>query len=84
MIAVAKAGDAVGALYTIALTAVYILFMFCLARPFLRKIGELYNKRETVGKTLVAFIFLVLILSSYVTREVLGIHALFGAFLGQE
>ena len=52
VIAVAKAGDAVGALYTIALTAVYILFMFCLARPFLRKIGELYNKRETVGKTL--------------------------------
>ena len=45
-----------------------------------RKIGELYNKRETVGKTLVAFIFLVLILSSYIT-EVLGIHALFGAFL---
>ena len=80
VIAVAKAGDAVGALYTIALTAVYILFMFCLARPFLRKIGELYNKRETVGKTLVAFIFLVLILSSYIT-EVLGIHALFGAFL---
>lgn len=32
VIAVAKAGDAVGALYTIALTAVYILFMFCLAR----------------------------------------------------
>ena len=56
VIAVAKAGDAVGALYTIALTAVSILFMFCLARPFLRKIGELYNKRETVGKTLVAFI----------------------------
>ena len=33
VIAVAKAGDAVGALYTIALTAVYILFMFCLVAP---------------------------------------------------
>lgn len=54
--------------------------MFYLVKPFLRKIGEFYNKQETVSKTLVAFIFLVLIISSYIT-EILGIHALFGAFL---
>ena len=80
VIAVARAGSAMSALYTIGLTALYILFMFSLVKPFLRKIGESYNKRETVGKTLVAFIFLVLVLSSYLT-EILGIHALFGAFL---
>lgn len=80
VIAVAKAGNVAGALYTISLAALYILFMFLVVRPFLRKIGEAYNKRETVGKTLVAFIFLVLVVSSYIT-EVLGIHALFGAFL---
>lgn len=80
VIAVARAGNIGSALYTIALTAVYIAIMFWLVKPFLRKIGEIYNKRETVSKTLVAFIFLVLIVSSYLT-EILGIHALFGAFL---
>ncbi len=50
------------AFFTIVLTALYILFMFYLVKPFLRKIGEFYNKQETVSKTLVAFIFLVLII----------------------
>jgi len=80
VIALARAGNIAGALYTIGFAILYIACMFCLVRPFLRRLGEAYNKRETVGKTLVAFIFLVLVLSSYVT-EILGIHALFGAFL---
>ncbi|MFR5871004.1 MAG: cation:proton antiporter [Alistipes sp.] len=80
VIAVARAGSVTSAFFTIVLTALYILFMFYLVKPFLRKIGEFYNKQETVSKTLVAFIFLVLIISSYIT-EILGIHALFGAFL---
>lgn len=75
-----RAGSVTSAFFTIVLTALYILFMFYLVKPFLRKIGEFYNKQETVSKTLVAFIFLVLIISSYIT-EILGIHALFGAFL---
>ena len=80
VIAVARAGSVTSAFFTIVLTALYILFMFYLVKPFLRKIGEFYNKQETVSKTLVAFLFLVLIISSYIT-EILGIHALFGAFL---
>ena len=80
IIAVANAGSVVSSLYTLGATAVYLAFMFLLVRPFLKKMGEIYNNEEVVSKTLVAFIFLVLILSSYIT-EVLGIHALFGAFV---
>ena len=80
VIAVVRAGNIAGALYTIGFAILYIACMFLVVKPFLHKIGEAFNKRETVGKTLVAFIFLVLVLSSYIT-ETLGIHALFGAFL---
>lgn len=67
-------------MYTIGLTAAYILFMFLVARPFLKKIGTLYANKEVINKSFVGFIFLVLIISS-VTTEVIGIHALFGAFM---
>lgn len=80
IIAVAKAGSVVSALYTIGFSALYILFMFAVVRPFLKKVGNVYNNPEILSKTFVAAIFLVLILSSYIT-EVLGVHALFGAFL---
>ncbi len=80
IIAITKAGDVMSSLYTLLLTAIYIAFMVGLVRPFLKKLGEIYNNQEIINKTFVAFIFLVLILSSYIT-EVLGIHALFGAFL---
>lgn len=80
IIAVAKAGSVASALYTIGFAAVYILFMFTVIRPFFKKVGNIYNNQEVLNKTFVASIFLVLIISSYIT-EVLGVHALFGAFL---
>lgn len=80
VIALAKAGSFVSALYTIALTLVYIAFMFMVMRPFLRKIGDIYANSEVINKTFVGFIFLFLVLSSVAT-EIIGIHALFGAFI---
>ncbi|MDD3108769.1 MAG: cation:proton antiporter [Alistipes sp.] len=80
VIAVARAGAVTGALYTLALTAVYLWVMFWVVKPLMCKLGERYNHQETVSKPLVGAMFLVLIVSSYLT-EILGIHALFGAFL---
>ena len=80
VIAVARAGDVTSALFTLLMLVLYVLCMFYLVKPFLRKLGEAYNRQETVSKTLVGFIFLVLICSAYVT-EILGVHALFGAFV---
>ncbi len=80
IIAIVHAGSAASALFTLLASAAYILFMFLVVRPFMRKLGEIYNTQEVLNKTLVSFIFLVLVLSSFIT-EVLGIHALFGAFV---
>ncbi len=80
VIAISKAGNFASALYSVALTAVYIIVMFWVVRPFLRKVGEVYANKEAINKTFVAFILLILIISSCIT-EVIGIHALFGAFM---
>lgn len=80
VIAIVKTGRLSGSLYTISLAIGYILFMFFIIRPFLKKISEIYHNSETMNKNLIAFIFLVLIASSFAT-QLIGIHALFGAFL---
>lgn len=80
VIAIAKAGTFASAFYTIILTIIYIVIMFGLVRPFLKKLGKEYANQEVINKSFVGFILLVLIISA-TTTEVLGIHALFGAFM---
>ncbi|WP_455667152.1 cation:proton antiporter [Phocaeicola sp.] len=80
VIAITKAGTLGGAAYTVLLTFIYIGIMFAVVRPFLKKIGTAYSNKEVINKTFVSFIFLVLIVSATIT-EILGIHALFGAFM---
>lgn len=80
VIAIARAGTFASALYAIGLTALYIIIMFMVVRPFLKKVGEVYANQEVINKTFVALILLILIISSTLT-EIIGIHALFGAFM---
>lgn len=80
VIAIVKAGSFVSSLYVIALSIVYVLLMIKVVRPFLKRIGDLYSTKASLTKPIVAIFFLVLIISSYAT-EVIGIHALFGAFM---
>ena len=80
VIAIAQAGTMLSAIYNILFSILYITFMFMAVRPFLRMIGHVYHNKEVIDKGLVAFIFLLLVSSSYLT-EILGLHALFGAFI---
>lgn len=80
VIAISKTGNFTSALYTVALAIGYILFMFYVLKPFLKKVGEIYQNIETLNKGVVAFLFLILITSAFIT-QLIGIHALFGAFL---
>src|SRR5690606_10161259 len=79
LIAFVKAGTFMNGFYTLAFAMLYISLMFRLIRPLLQKLSERYSTRETLGKPVVAVFFLVLILSAY-AAEVIGMHALFGAF----
>ena len=80
VISIAQAGSMLSAIFNISFSVLYLLFMFFVARPFMQMVGQLYHNEEVIDKKLVAFIFLILISSSLLT-EVLGLHALFGAFL---
>jgi Kef-type K+ transport system membrane component KefB/nucleotide-binding universal stress UspA family protein len=80
VVAVARAEGAVQALWTTGFAVVFILTMVLLARPFLRRLGErLAGRAGITGNTVAATLFALLI-SACIT-EIIGIHALFGAFL---
>jgi len=80
VIAITKTGSFVSSLYTIGFAVLYVLLMLFVVRPFLKRIGSIYSNSEVLNKSIVAFLLLILILSAF-TTQVIGIHALFGAFL---
>jgi Kef-type K+ transport system membrane component KefB len=80
IIAIVKAGSFLSSLYVILLAVVYVFIMIKVIRPFLKRVGDLHDSRENLSKQVVAIFFLTLLISSY-TTEIIGIHALFGAFL---
>ncbi|WP_345147427.1 cation:proton antiporter [Flavobacterium ginsengiterrae] len=80
VIAIVKAGSFGSAIYTVLLALGYVIVMVKVVRPFLKRIGDLYSSNEKLSKPIVAIFFLTLVISSYLT-EVIGIHALFGAFI---
>jgi Kef-type K+ transport system membrane component KefB len=80
VIAVVKAGSVLSSLYTIFLAILYIFFMIKLVHPFLRRVGELYKSEKELNQPIIAIFFIVLLLSAFIT-EIIGIHALFGAFM---
>jgi Kef-type K+ transport system membrane component KefB len=68
-----------GALLVLCLTVAFIAFMFLIVRPLARRFfGELDEPRITPG--LGALVLAAVLLSS-LTTEMIGIHAIFGAFL---
>lgn len=70
-----------GAALTLVWVALYVVGMFVLVRPLIRKFLA-YEDRCTgpLSHTSLALVFVALLLSSVAT-EAIGIHALFGAFL---
>lgn len=80
VIAIVKAGSFLSSVYTILLAGAYVLLMLKIVKPFLQRLGDHFSYKEGLTKTVVAVFFVVLLLSAYST-EVIGIHALFGAFM---
>ena len=80
VIAIVKAGSFVSSLYVIGLAFLYVLSMLFIVKPFLKRVGDLYAKKDNLKKSVVAIFLLTLIVSAYLS-EVIGIHALFGAFM---
>jgi Kef-type K+ transport system membrane component KefB len=80
VISIAKASSSFIAIFTIALACLYVVCMFTILRPFLQKLNTKYFDKENLGVNMLALMIGVLLISSFIT-EMIGIHALFGAFL---
>lgn len=80
VIAIVKAGSVSSALFTILMAVIYVVIMFKVIKPFLKRLSELQSSNKIINQSSVGIFFLILFLSSYAT-EVIGIHALVGAFL---
>jgi Kef-type K+ transport system membrane component KefB len=79
-IAIVKAGSITSSLFTIGLAIAFIVFMIYAIKPWLQKMSDKRVKTEKIDKTVIGISFFLLLLSSYFT-EIIGIHALFGAFI---
>ncbi|WP_375500442.1 cation:proton antiporter [uncultured Jatrophihabitans sp.] len=62
------------------LSPVYLLFMFFVIRPLLKKVNDRYLEGGRLTPDLMAVVMLVLVLSSFAT-EWLNVHFIFGAFI---
>lgn len=80
VIAIAKAGSLSSSLFVILMTVVYVVFMFKIVKPILKRIADNQHSKRNITKSVMGAFVLVLFLSAYIT-ELIGIHALFGAFL---
>lgn len=80
VIAIAKAGDITSALFTIILAVLFVIVMLNVVRPILQKLTANQLKKHEPGKVVISVSFFILLASAYFT-ELIGIHALFGAFL---
>lgn len=80
IIAISQSGSILSTGYNLIFLIAYLLVMFGIIRPLFRVAGKIYNNTEVISHGLVGSIFILLLLSSFVT-ELLSMHALFGAFM---
>lgn len=79
VVAIVNAGGVLSAVVTILLAVVFVAVMLMIVRPWLARVTatQVAKGRE---KAAVSLVFFVLLISAWLA-EVIGIHALFGAFL---
>ena len=80
VVSIVRATDLTHAAITTVIALAYIAVMLLLLRPFLERLGARVASREGLNQNVVA-LTLLLLLASALTTELIGIHALFGAFL---
>jgi Kef-type K+ transport system membrane component KefB/nucleotide-binding universal stress UspA family protein len=80
VVGVARSEGLGHALWTTGLSLTYLAVMLLVLRPLLQRLGKRVRSREGLTPNTIAFVLLLLLLSASAT-ELIGIHALFGAFV---
>ncbi len=78
VVSIARAESA-GGMKTVVLAVTYLAAMLLVVRPAMVALSRIYGNRGGLTQGLMAVIFVALLLSSSAT-ELIGIHAIFGAF----
>lgn len=80
VVAIVRVSGILSAVTTSLLALGYIALMVFVVRPLLGRLADSSKNREGLNQNFVAVILIVVLLSSWAT-ELIGIHALFGAFI---
>ena len=80
LVALIRSGSGMNGMIVIGTVIIYAVTMLVPVRLIMKKIQRRYEKGRMGYNSLMAVIFTLLLLSAWAT-EVIGIHALFGAFL---
>ncbi|MBZ4419787.1 cation:proton antiporter [Myxococcus sp. RHSTA-1-4] len=80
VVSIVRASSLADAALTTAMALGYICFVLWVVRPFLARLGARVASREGLTQNVVAGTLVLLLASAWIT-ELIGIHALFGAFL---
>jgi Kef-type K+ transport system membrane component KefB len=80
LIALIRSGSGMNGFFVVAIVLVYVFIMLVPVKIILDKIQTAFEKGKIAYNSLMAITYSLLLLSSWCT-EVIGIHALFGAFL---
>lgn len=80
VVSFARATGMLDAVKTTGMALAYILFMWWWVRPLLRRLVARVGSPEAMSQDIVALVLVMVFVSGWIT-EIIGIHALFGAFL---
>jgi nucleotide-binding universal stress UspA family protein len=80
VVAIVRYAGIASAVRTSILAVGYILLMLIVVRPLMRRLADRSRNREGMTQNLVAGVLILVLLSAWAT-ELIGIHALFGAFI---
>jgi Kef-type K+ transport system membrane component KefB len=80
LIAIFKSRSSINAVFSVVLVILFIVVMATIIRPLLEKLRRRFAKPGPLTGTMMSLVFVILLLAAYST-EILGIHALFGAFM---
>jgi Kef-type K+ transport system membrane component KefB len=80
LIALIRSGSGMNGFFVVVMVLLYVFIMLVPVKKILDKIQAAYEKGKIAYNGLMAIMYSLMLLSSWCT-EVIGIHALFGAFL---
>ncbi|MCO1654438.1 cation:proton antiporter [Pseudonocardia sp. S2-4] len=80
VVAVAAGGSPAGVGWIMGMTALFVLVMFVVVRPLLARMVAWHRQAGRLTPDMLAVVLAGLLLSAWVT-DLIGVHAIFGAFL---